>query len=104
MPARTTIQPGFPEPLEELRHLSSEEIISRHDKVVQKLNGAAPGMRASYWEQAQRYLSVLQWQETKRQANKMEDLTENINRLTWAVVILTALTLCLVALTLWHTW
>jgi hypothetical protein len=97
MPAQTTIQPGFAEPLEELHHLNSGEIISRHDEVVQKLNGAAPGMRASYWEQAHRYLSVLQWQEAKRQ-------TQTINRLTWAVVILTTLTLGLAGLTLWHTW
>ena len=87
--------------VEELRNLAEEEIIRRHDKVVDHANTITTvGAKAPFLRYAETYRSELLRRETERQGKRMEALTRSMHILTWvgvgvAVVgaVLTAITL-----------
>jgi hypothetical protein len=62
------------ETIEELRSLSDEEVIHKHDRIA---TTTVVG--------TQHYLSELARRDTIRQGERMERLTVSINRLTWVI-------------------
>jgi hypothetical protein len=75
------------ETIEELRSLSTEEIIRRHDELtVHTVVGT------------QHYLDELARRDAEAQGRRMEALTQSITYLTWAITIATFIG---VALTAW---
>jgi hypothetical protein len=75
------------ETIEELRSLSTEEIIRRHDALS---GNTSVGTR--------HYLNELARRDAEEQGRRMVALTRSINRLTWAIAIATFIG---VALTAW---
>src|SRR5215212_8308407 len=77
------------ETIEELRSLSTEEIIRRHDKQAQYTIVGT-----------QHYLDELARRDAEEQGRRMEALTRSITYLTWAIAIATFIGVALTAWTL----
>ena len=64
--------------IEDLRELSEDELMRRHNASMQD--------RAAHYNI---FLDELARREAVRQGERMEDLTQSINRLTWVITIAT---------------
>jgi hypothetical protein len=94
------------EGLDEVRRLSEDELMVRHDAcMVEAYQADLLDLRMLFIERAQRYAAELTRKENARQGKRMEALTRSLNRLTWWIVGLTVLiaiaTLVGVGLTAW---
>jgi hypothetical protein len=94
--------------ISELRGLSEQEIIRRHDALVDHANSITTmmGAKTPFLNHAQTYTNELLRRENVRQGERMETLTRSrLNHLTWWIVALTVLiaiaTIIGVALTAW---
>lgn len=91
----------------ELRDLSEQEIIRRHDALVDHANSITTmmGAKTPFLNHAQTYTNELLRRENVRQGERMETLTRSLNHLTRWIVALTVLiaiaTIIGVALTAW---
>ena len=72
--------------IEDLRKLSEDELIQRHDASMQN--------RVAHYNI---FLDELARREAMRQGERMETLTASINRLTWVITIATILGVLLTA-------
>ena len=77
------------ETIDELRELSDEEVVQRHDA------NAGPTVVGT-----QHYLNELARRDTVRQGERMEALTKSINRLTWVIMVATLIGVVLTAISL----
>jgi hypothetical protein len=100
------------ERLAKLRGLSEEQLIEKHDSLVEKATATTGGPHEAPEKimrlllvRAQVYTDELSRREAVRQGERMETLTKSLNRLTWWIVGLTVLiaiaTVIGVGLTAW---
>ena len=75
--------------VEDLRSMTEEELIRRHDADMQN--------RMAHYNI---YLDELRRRETLRQGERMERLTRSINRLTWVITGATVIGVALTAVSL----
>jgi hypothetical protein len=73
--------------LGELRGLSEEELIERHDDIASEAGRALGRPSMDLVVHAQIYADELKRREAMRQGERMEELTKSINRLTWVVTV-----------------
>lgn len=87
--------------VEELHGLSEQELIWRHDEVADAANRVPGSMtKTPYLDRAQVYAAELARREAVRQGQRMEALTESLNRLTWVITVATIIGVCLTAASL----
>jgi hypothetical protein len=78
------------ERISELRGISPEELIKKHDAhVAEARRSNKLGVRAQWLGRAQLYADELTRRGAQRQDERMEDLTESLNDLTQRIVRLT---------------
>jgi hypothetical protein len=74
----------------ELRALTNEQVREKYDAHVDEARSSRKqGVRLVWLERAQVYADELARREASRQGERMEALTESLNRLTWWIVFLT---------------
>ena len=78
------------ERISELRSISPEELVDKHDaNVAEAKRSNKLGVRSQWLGRAQLYADELARREAQRQGERMEDLTESLNDLTQRIVRLT---------------
>ena len=88
----------YGERVDELQSLTKEQVIEKHDAHVEEARSSnMQGVRLVWLERAQVYADELARRETVRQGERMEALTRSLNRLTWAIAIVTIVGVCLTA-------
>jgi|SRR5215203_790317 len=89
------------EGLDELRSLSEDELMVRHDAcMVEAYQADLLDLRMLFIERARRYADELTRKENVRQGSRMEKLTRSLNLLTWVITIATLVGVGLTALAL----
>jgi hypothetical protein len=76
------------ESIRELRALTREQLIEKHDVLVEEANRSkkpAPAAKLQWLERAQVYADELARRENARQGERMEALTRSLNWLTWVI-------------------
>jgi CHASE3 domain sensor protein len=92
MDRRRRLGKGTPyERVGELRNLSEQELIAKHDSWIDHANNLLASDKTAITNRAQTYMNELHRRESIRQGERMEALTRSLNHLTKWIVALTVL-------------